>query len=269
MQHSPLAKQQYFDVIRALKKGGLSLWLNRKILLPMTLVPTIVTFFTLMVSRFDGMKDASAFQMSLIQIPADFVTGIFCALIAFIIMNAPKKDDKAKPVIFQLNILERKDLLVRSAIAYVVFGYLLGGLYGGAELIYEQVKLASENKQPPSTIYFILMITIMAVLFYAMRFIVMPILFIAQIDVVSFFKHFKNIGFSVPIFLIKFLITVSVGVVLYIPLQALSGPLSGEEVAPIQMAFLDISFAFGSIIAAAWTTSSLAIGLRQMIEKNK
>ena len=246
--------------------GGLSLWLNRKTLLPMTLIPTIVTFLTLMVSRMDGLQDSSAFQLALFQIPADFIAGIFCSLIIFIILNAPKKKDNDAPVMFQLNILGRKDLLIGGAVAYLVFGYLIAGVYGVLGFVFEPIQEAANNQESANPALLIPMFIIMLFVFYMMRFAMLPIVAIADVNAISFFKQFKSFGFSVPIFLVKVATTLAVGLVLYVPLQGLFGGTSNETGVPATMAIIDFGFAFGAVIAAAWGSAALAIGYRQMVE---
>jgi hypothetical protein len=266
MNNTP-APVKYFEVLRALHKGGLSLWLNRKTLLPMTLIPTIATFLTLMMSRIDGLQEASAFQLALIQIPADFIIGIFCSLIVFIILNAPKKKDKDAPVHFQLNILGRKDLLIGGALAYMVFGYLIAGAYGVMGMIFEPIQQAASEQKPANVGMIIPIILMMLGVFYVMRFALLPILIIAEIDVVSFFKTFKSFGLSAPVFSVKVATTLAVGLVLYVPLQGLLGGTGDETTGvPATMALVDFGFAFGAVIAAAWGSAALAIGYRQMME---
>jgi len=260
---------KYFEVIRALHKGGLSLWLNHKTLLPMTMIPTIVTFLTLMVSRIDFYKDASPFQLALLQIPADFITGIFCSLVIFIILNAPSKKDKDAPVMFQLNILERKDLLIGGAVTYMIFGYLIGGAYGAMEMIFKPMQAAAENQEAFDTSLFLPLIAFMVIILYAMRFAILPILVIAEVDVVAFFKKFRGFGFSLPIFFVKAATALAVGLFLYIPLQGIFGVEEDVAGLPSQMAILDFGFAFGAVIAAAWGSAALAIGYRQMSENTQ
>ncbi len=257
---------QYFDVFRALHRGGLSLWLNRRTLMPMTLVPIIVTFLTLMVIRanFTDGEMPSSFVMALMQIPSDFVTGIFCSLIIFIIMNAPKKGDKDAPVVFSLNIMERKDLLVAGAIAYVVFGYLAAGILGLMQMVFVPIQAASQAEEAPNMIHIILFFGLVGFVLYAIRMILLPILIIGKIDVLHFYNGYKKLGFSLPIFVVKLATSISAGLFIFIVLGAFSG--GGENTSPIQMAIIDFATAFGSVISSAWAMAALSIGVRKMLE---
>ena len=260
---------QYFEIIRAIHRGGLSLWLNRKTLMPMTLVPIIVTFLTLMVMRanFPDGVEPSAFVLALMQIPAEFVTGIFCSLIIFIIMNAPKKGDKDAPVMFSLNIMERKDLLLMGAIAHVVFGYFASGAVGAMQLLFEPMQEAAKVDQAPSMLNIIILFTIMGFLFYAVRFIVFPILVIGKVDFKVFYAQHRNVGFSLPIFAVKFVTTTVATLIIYAVATVLLGASGGgENMNPTQMAILDMFMAIGSVISTAWAYAALSIGVRQMLE---
>ncbi len=266
----PQTQPRYFEILRALQKGGMSLWLNRKSLMPMTLVPVIVTFLTLMIMRTltgDENADISYFVMAMVQIPADFVVGIFCALVVFIIMSAPKKDDKDKPVMFTLNILERKDLILAGAIAHVVISYLSGGFYGGLLLIFEPMQQAAAETQQVSGASMFLLGTLMAVFFYAIRFLMLPILVVAQMDIKGFYRAHMGYGLSLPVFLVKAATAMVVGFFIMFPAAAVMG--TEGDATPIQMALVDFAVAFGNVIAVAWAYAALAIGLRQMTDKGQ
>jgi len=255
----------YFEVIRALHRGGLGLWLNRKTLMPMTLVPIIVTFLTLMVMRanFPDNEMPSEFVSALIQIPADFVTGIFCALIIVIIMKAPKKSDKDKPVLFTLNIMERKDLLLAGAIAHVVIVYLFSGVLGAMQLVFEPIQAASQAQEAPNMMHTIMLFGLMGFIFYAMRFLLLPILIIGQIDIKSFFQKNHKVGFSLPIFAVKLATGLGAGVIIIV-VNSLIAPT--ENVNPTQMAIGDFVSSLVRVIATAWGYAALSIGVRQMLE---
>jgi len=228
-------------------------------------VPIIVTFLTLMVMRANFPDDVmpSAFVSALIQIPADFVTGIFCALIIVIIMRAPKKGDKDKPVLFTLNIMERKDLLLAGAIAHVVIGYLFSGLLGGMQIIFEPIQAASQAQEAPNMMYTIMLFALIGFVFYAMRFLLLPILLIGQIDIKSFYQKHSKVGFSLPIFGVKLVTGLSAGLVIILISSGIS---SGESVNPTQMAITDFVTSLARVIATAWGYAALSIGVRQMLE---
>ncbi len=262
-------RPQYFEVFRALHRGGLSLLLNRKTLLPMTMIPTVVTFLTLMLMRGGMPQDTSPFLMAVVQIPSDFVTGLLCALIIFIILSAPKKRDNEKPVIFTLNLNEKKGLFISAALANVVFSYFLNGMYGLLTLIYEPLQQASQTAETPPSMAAITGLSILLfILFYAVRFIMLPVLIIAHNDIRGFFARNKQVGFSFPIFVLKILTTFSIGFcVLMISspfLASASG--EGQSIPTIQLAIIDFITAFGSVLSSAWVYAALAVGYRQMTE---
>ncbi len=271
MQQPVSNQPKYFDIIRALHRGALSLWLNRKTFMPMTLVPTLVTFLTLMVMRVnfmgEGMEQPSAFTMALMQIPADFVTGLFCALIIFIIVNAPKKDDKQAPVVFTLNIMERKDLLLAAAGASVIISYIGAGLLGIMQMIFDQIKAAAELEQSPNMIYTIAFFIIVGFIIYAVRFVTLPVLIIAKIDIAHFYMRYRAFGFSLPILAIKFLVMLAVGGVAVVLASVIANANGDASATPTQMALVDFVTAFGSVAMSAWVAASLAIGIRRMMER--
>lgn len=263
------SQSAYFDIFRALKRGGLSLWLNRRVLLSLTMVPTAVSFLTLMLMRDIMPNNPSPFLMALIQIPSDFITGLFCALIIFIIISAPKKRDSEKPVIFTLNLKEKKGLFVSAAIANVVFTYFLNGMYALMTIIYLPMQKAAETDTPPSTMAFIVMLVLMAMLLYMLRFIFLPVLLIAGDDIRAFFKRHKKMGLSFHVFAVKMLATIAIGFCILL----LSSPMiagaagDGETSASIvRYALADLIAAFGGVISAAWVYASLSVAYRQMIE---
>ena len=238
----------------------------------MTLIPVIVTFLTMMVMRGmtgadGGEVDISYFIMAMVQIPADFVVGIFCALVVFIIINAPSKKDKDKPVMFTLNILERKDLLLAGALAHVVISYLSGGFYGGLLMMYEPMQQAASETQQVSGGMLFLTGALMAVFFYAVRFLMLPVLVIAQTDIKGFYRANMGYGLSIPVFLVKAATALVVGFFVMFPAAAMMG--AGDDVHPAQMAVIDFALAFGNVLATAWAYAALAIGFRQMMDKDK
>ena len=263
-----ITKPTYFEIIRALHRGGLSLWLNRKTLLPMTFIPTIITFLSLMIIRGGLPPEATPFLMAVVQIPADFVTGLFCALIIYIIVSAPKKKDSEKPVVFSLNLKEKKSLFISAAIANVVFSYFVNGIYGLMNMIYAPLQAASEVEgATPSMGGMFALLGLLFVLFYGVRFILIPILLIAGQDIRGFYSRYKQIGFSLPIFSLKLLTTFSIGfVVLLISAPLMAGGGEGNPIPTVQMGIIDFLTAFGGVISTAWCYAALAIGYRQMVE---
>ena len=234
--------------------------------MPMTLVPTIVTFLTLMIisDTFPGKELPSFFTIALIQIPADFVTGIFCSLIAFIILNAPKKEDKDAPIMFTLNIMERKDLILKGAIVYVIFGYLISGAMGFMHAVFEPIQQAAQAKQGASLSSTFFLFFLMAILFYGFRFILLPILIIGQIDIAGFYKKYSKFGFSFPIFFVKALPSLIFSLMIFT-----IGPLfrgSEDTLSPVAEGIIHFISGFGTVLAAAWTMASLSIGIRKMLE---
>jgi hypothetical protein len=258
---------QYFEILRALHKGGLSLWLNRKALMPMAFIPVVVTFLTLALTRGEGFSEISPFTLALIQMPADFVTGIFCALIIVIIMNAPKKGDSDAPIMFSLNIMDKKHVMIAGAIAHVVFGYLTIGLYGVMDLLAAPMKAAADAGTPPTLDKMVLLLVLLAIGFYAVRFMMLPILIVADMDIKEFFAHYKGVGLSAPIFLVKAGTVFGLGLVMYLPLGLLMAGANGETISVIQMGLMDFATALGSVFATAWAYASLSIGMRQMLGK--
>jgi len=264
---------KYFEILRALHKGGLSLWLNRRILLPMTLVPIVVTFLTLMIVRSmqpaEGEPEISPFLMALTQIPADFVTGSFCALIILIIMNAPKKSDDAKPVMFQLNIMDRKDLILAGAVAHVLAGYFASGVIAVMSILHDPIQQAAQNGEEATVNLghvFILMLMTGAI-FYAARFFMLPVLLVAERDAKEFYKRFRSLGLSLPIFLVKIATAICVGFVFLLPMSILvEGASDPDHITMMHYAIIDLATAFGTVIAAAWGYAALSVGLRQMME---
>jgi hypothetical protein len=263
----------YFEILRALHRGGLSLWLNRRALLPMTLIPTIVTFLTLMLMRAnmgDTTENVSSFMLALLQIPADFITGIFCSLVIFIIMKAPKKNDKDAPVMFAVNIFERKDLIIAGAVAHVIFGYFASGIFGIMQMIYNPIQDAAAQQEPASLPTVIMMFGLLAVVFYGIRFILLPLLIIAQIDIREFYKKFPKFGFSLPIFAVKLATGSTAGVIIFfigsLILSASGG--TTENASLTQLGLVDFVTSFATVLSTAWAYAALAIGLRQLLENN-
>lgn len=260
-----IPQPRYFDVFRALHRGGLSLWLNRRALIPLTLIPTIVAFLTLMFMRGGLPEDTSPFMFAVVQIPADFATGVLCALIIFIIMSAPRKKDSDKPVMFTLNLSTQKNLFASTAIAHVAFNYFAGGIFGVMNAIYRPMQQAAQNDVPPSMGGLVILLAIFFILLYGIRFMFLPILLIARDDVRGFYRRNKTVALSLPVFLLKIATSLSVGlVVLFTSIPFMGGASSAETIPTIQMAFIDFVTAFGSVIATAWMYAALAIGYRQM-----
>lgn len=233
----------------------------------MTLIPTVVTFLTLMVMRGGLGEDSSAFILSLVQIPADFVTGMFCALIIFIIVNAPRKKDKDKPVMFTLNLTEKKGLFINAAIAHVIFGYFAGGVLGLMMMVYEPMQQAVDNGAQPSVAAMLLVGLFLFVFFYGVRFILLPVLIVAGYDVVAFFKRYALVGFSLPVFLLKAATTMAVGffvMIITVPLMSAGGGM--ENISTVQLGLIDFVTSFGNVVATAWMYAALAVGWRELVE---
>lgn len=261
-----ITQPRYFDVLRALHRGGLSLWLNRKALIPLTLVPTVVAFLTLMFMRGAVPDDATPFLLALVQIPADFAVGLLSALIIFIIVSAPNKQDSDKPVMFTLNLNTQKKVFVSAALAHVVFSYFAGGVFGVMSMIYKPMEQAAQNEVPPSMGGLVLLFLTFFILVYGMRLMFLPILITARGDVKSFFRHNKAVGFSLPVFLLKLATTLPVGfAVLMLTAPFMVGAEGGSDsIPPVQLAFIDFITDFGSVIATAWMYAALSVGYRQM-----
>ena len=266
--NNKLPQPKYFEIIRALHRGGLSLWLNRRALFPMTLVPVVVTFLTVMFARGGLPEDASPFILALIQIPANFVIGLFSALIIFIIINAPKKKDKDKPVLFTLNLTEKKGVLLTAAGAHVVFGYFAAGIFGVIQMIYRPIQLAAESNTPPSIMAIVVLFALFFILLYGMRFLILPILIVAGLDIKNFYLWHRSFGLSIPIFAVKAITTMTVGfsvLLISSPILVSVGD-DGGAIPTTQMAIVDFATAFGSVLASAWCYACLSIGFRQMVE---
>ena len=262
-------KSQYFEFLRALHRGGLSLWLNRRTLLPMAFIPTIVTFLTLMVMRGmmtdgEGGADVSSFVMALIQIPADFVTGVYCSLIIFIIMSAPSKKDTDAPVMFSLNIMERKDLLIAGAIAHVIFGYFASGLFGIVQMIMDPVKAAADSGEP-QVMMILPIVAILVFIFYAIRFALLPILIIGKINVADFYRDHKKFGFSFPILLVKIVTAIVAGAFILMISSLTAGMGNNESMHSTSMAIIDIATSLASVLTTVWAYAALSIGIRQLL----
>ena len=262
----------YFDVFRALHRGALSLWLNRRALLPMTMIPTIVTFLTIMMMRGFQTEDTSTFTLALIKIPSDFVTGLLCALVIYIIMNAPRKGDNDKPKMFVLNVTARKDLLVSAAFLHVVIGYFASGLFAVSEIITAPIQADIQANAEPSVGYEIVILTflIITLFFYATRLLLLPILVMSKWDIIDFYKHQKSFGLSLPILIIKALTTFAAGLIAIVIVSLLQSPGADADTLstqPIAMGIIDFCASWLSVIATVWCYASLTVGFRQMTER--
>ena len=261
----------YFEVLKSLHKGGMSLWLNRRTLMPMMVLPTVVTFMILTIAQSGALGDRlSPFQLALIQLPSDFITGLFCALIIVIIMNAPKKEERSGPMMFSLNIMEKRSLMIKGAIAHMIIAYLASGLYGGLQGLVEPMKASAEAEAPRGDLMLIVIVGAVAS-FYAIRAFLLPIFFVADMDATDFYKRHKGFGLSVPIFMIKMLTTIGGMVVFLLPLSVIVSAAQGQEggAGMVVQMLTDLVMAFASVVITAWGYASLSIGVRQMMEGNK
>lgn len=261
----------YFDIFRALHRGGLSLWLNRRAFFPMTLIPTIVTFFTIMIIRGIGEDSASAFALALLKIPSDFVTGLLSAVVIYIILNAPRKGDNDKPAIFVLNITERKDLLISAAILHVIIAYFASGLFAGSEYIMGPIHQAIENNTDPeiSAGVILPLILIFIIFLYGIRFLMAPIVMMGNHNIISFFKSYASFGISFPIIMVKVLTVLSTGFVVMFLISILQAfnQSSGADASPIVMGFIDFFVSWFSVFSTVWFYAAMTIGFRQMTER--
>lgn len=261
----------YFPIFRCLKQGGLSIWLNRFSLLPLSLLPIIVTFVTLTVLRSYNEADLSPLTLAIIQIPADLIIGLYCALIIMIIMAAPKeKKEGDAPMAFSINLKDKKNVMIAAAIAHTLFGYLFLGGFAIADLIMEPLR-AAETQEQINPILIVLLALLGLIGLYVIRFNLLPVLIIGETDIKSFFLKYKMFGLSLPILFTKLMCLFSIGFVAYLPLaifgmaptpDSLNEPSAGESF------FFDLFSAISAVISYAWMYASLAYGVRLMIENN-
>lgn len=256
-----------FPVIDSLKRGGLSLWLNRNALLPLTALPIGVTFVTLSLLRTYSPDDLSYFMQALFQIPADFAIGIFCSLIIVIIMNAPKKDSK-DPVIFTMNLADKKRVMLAGAVAHTVFGYLYMGGFALTDKIAEPLRIAAEAQQPVRMDLTLLVIALLVAGLYAVRFALLPVLAVADMDIRDFYKRFKAFGLSFPILFIKIATMLAAGIILILPLSSMTPP-EGESLNFIDGFLIDFVASIAALLSHAWAYAAMAIGVRYMIDEDK
>jgi hypothetical protein len=266
-----MSHPQYFEIFKSLHRGGLSLWLNRTALLPLTALPIAVTFLTMAFVRYYGPDDISYFTGALLQLPADFCIGLFSSLIILIIMSAPKKKDDGKPMMFAMNLANKKNILIAGALAHTVFGYLYLGGFAAMDKIAEPLRIAAQQPEPQIDMgQTFLLLALLVVGLYAIRFAVLPILVVGNIDIKSFYKRNRAFGFSIPVFFIKVLTMMAVGLVLMMPM-ALVGQASGDEASATTITMggiiMDFASAFSAVIAHAWAYAALAIGIRSMMDK--
>ena len=253
-----------FPLWDCLKPGGLSLWLNRQALLPLTALPVGVTFVTLALIRTYAPADVSHFTQALFQIPSDLAIGLFCSLILVIIMNAPKKNTK-DPVTFNLNLADKKRVMFAGAVAHVVFSYLYIGAFAGTDLIAAPLREASAAKQEVRLDLTLLVIGMLVFGVYAIRFALLPILIVAGLDIKDFYRRFKGFGLSFPVLFIKLATTFTLGILILLPLGAMTPP-DGETLTLAQGIVVDFAAAFAAVLSHAWGYAALAIGMRYMID---
>ena len=265
-QPSPPA---YFDVMRALQKGGLSLWLNRRSLLPMLFLPVIATFITqtLMQSGTFG-ESPSLFLLALINLPSDFIIGLLCSLVIVIIMNAPKKDDRSGPMMFSLNIIEKRSVMIKAAIVHAVIGYLSAGLAVSMFSMYEIMVIEAEKNIARTDLFF-LMIGLTVCTLYGLRLFLLPIFVVADIDARLFYAEHKNFGISFPIFFVSLLIFLGVFIAALFPLSIILSFNQAEQSSMMISMMIDVGRSLITVIISVWNYASLSVGLRQMIDRKE
>jgi hypothetical protein len=262
----------YFEIFQSLKRGFLSVWLNRRSLLPMATFPVFVMFTTLVLLNQFLPEDPSYFIIALTQLPADFAIGMFCALIILIIMSAPKRKAGDKPVMFSMNVVEQKKLLITGALAHMVVGYLSMGGLAVMNYFAEPLKQAVDTGETIPTVIIIGLIVSLAVGLYAIRFSFLTILLIGNKDVRGFYTQFKGFGLSIPIFFVKFLSMMALSMMLLVPLSMMQGGGNGEDITPMSdfnTIFVSFLSACATVFAQIWAYASLAIGVRTMTEKEE
>lgn len=255
-----------FPIFDSLKRGLLSLWLNRLALLPLTTLPLGVTFITLTLIRTYAPDDASQFAQAMMQVPADFAIGLFCSLIVLIIMSAPRKNKK-DTVVFTLNVTSKKRLLIAGAIAHTLFGYLFMGGFALIDMVGEPMRQI--NAQNPTIIRWDLMLLVIAMFvatLYLIRFALLPILVVAEMDVKNFFRTYPQFKLSFPIIFIKLGTMMAAALVLLSPVFLLV-PQGDVELNVIQTLLVDICASLTTVAYHAWGYAALAIGLRSMLDK--
>lgn len=255
----------YFPIFKSLHRGGLSLWLNRRALLPLVGLPFGVALVTLILMRTYAPKDISPFMQAMLQIPADFAIGLFCAIVIAIIMNAPKKDENSGPVTFSLNLSEKKKLLIGGAIAHTLFGYLYMGGFTLVDMVSKPLRAAAENENIIRWDLTFLLAVCMAAGLYAIRFALLPILVVAHIDIRMFYNKFRAFGLSLPVFFVKIIAMMTIGFILLLPMS-FSNTADGASVDTVTRLVLDISGAMAAVIAHAWAYAALSVGVRTMME---
>ena len=261
---------KYFEIFKSLHRGGLSLWLNRTALLPLTALPIGITFLTMSLIRYYAPDDVSHFTSALVQLPADFCIGIFASLIILIIMSAPKKKDDGKPMMFAMNLANKKSILIAGALAHTVFGYLYIGGFALMDKIAEPLRIAAQQSEPQVDMgQTLIVIALLLVGLYTVRFALLPVLVVGNIDPKSFYKKFMHFGLSIPVFFIKAITMVAVGLALIIPLGLIDSIDENAAQGTVIMGgiIMDFTSAFATVIAHAWAYASLAIGVRSMMER--
>lgn len=254
----------YFPIFKSLQRGGLSLWLNRRSLLPLTMLPILVTFVTLALMRVYAPEDVSHFTLALMQLPADFAIGLFCALIIAIIMSAPKKDEKSGPMMFSLNLNEKRRILVAGAMAHTIFSYLYLGSFALTDMVAEPLRIAADNQEAVRMDLTILVIVLLLAGLYAVRFALLPVLVVGEMNIKGFYKKFKGFGFSFPVFFVKVVCMMAVGFLLVMPFSL--GMTEGQEMSIEQGILLDFASACSAILSHAWAYATLAVGVRIMTD---
>lgn len=261
----------YFPIMTSMQKGGLSLWLNRRSLLPLTLIPILVSLVTLLLSPLYMKEESSSLILAIVQIPADFTIGLFCALIIVIMMNAPKKEDSKGPVAFSINLSEKKNLLIAAAVAHTLFGYLMLGGFALTDLVAQPMRAALEQQQARLDLAALMVVMLVAGL-YVVRFSLLPVLIIGGLDIRAFYIRYKAFGLSLPVFFIKALAMLGIGFVILLPLSITGISVTGEAAQTMsntQRFLFHFCSAVAAVLAHAWTYASLAYGVRLMIENNE
>lgn len=259
-----------FPVFESLKRGGLSLWLNRRALLPLSAMPLGIAFLTLTLIRGFAPKNMSEFTLALFQIPADMAIGMFCALVILIISYAPKKTD-AKPVMFTVNVIDKKRLLLAGAIAHTIFSYLFLGVFALIGILtqpIEEAQKATGDAAMPDPQWGLVALSLVVFLFalYAVRFALLPVLVVSGRAIGAFFRQYKAFYLSFPVILIMLLTSLAVSFVLFIPVSIFPET-DPALVTPVQAVVIDLCAAVAKLAAHAWSYAALAVGVRIMTEK--
>lgn len=264
---------QYFPVFQSMRQGGLSIWLNRLSLLPLSIIPVLATFITLTIVSSVDTSELSPLIIAIIQIPSDFMIGLYTALIIMIIMAAPRdKDPNGPPMTFSIDLRQKRNVLIGAAIAHTLFGYLFfGGVTAANHLMEPMRTITSDTDISASSIIMVALIGLVGL--YAVRFNLLPVLIVGDIDIKSFFKRYKMFGLSVPVIMTKVACMFAIALIFFIPLSLLGIQITTTGEAAQMNAVQSFLYNFISAIVAvatyAWMYASFAYGVRLMIEERK